>query len=65
MHILPAGSEFDLSSRSLVAHQTAVADPEVLEARAAEADLRDVVREVATEDASPAYQARLRRNRRR
>jgi cyanophycinase len=65
IHILPAGSEFDLASRSLVAHETAVADPEVLEARAAEADLRNVVREVASEDASPAYQPRLGRNSRR
>jgi cyanophycinase len=55
IHILPAGSEFDLPSRSLVAHQTAVPDPEVLEARAAEADLRDVMREVAAEDASPTH----------
>ena len=62
IHILPAGSEFDLMSRSLVAHQTAVADAEVQEARAAEADLRNVVREVAAEDASPAYQAQLRRD---
>jgi cyanophycinase len=65
IHILPAGSEFDLTSRSLVAHQTAVADPEVLEARAAEADLRNVVRDVAAEDASPSYQAQLRRTGRR
>jgi cyanophycinase len=65
IHILPAGSEFDLASRSLVARQTAVPDSEVLEARAAEADLRDVMREVAAEDASPAYQAQLRRNGRR
>jgi cyanophycinase len=64
IHILPAGSQFDLASRSLVAHQTAVPDPEVLEARA-EADLRNVAREVAAEDASPAYQRRLRRNGRR
>ena len=65
IHILPGGSEFDLASRSLVAHQTAVPDSEVLEARAAEADLRDVMREVAAEDASPAYQAQSRDNRRR
>jgi cyanophycinase len=64
IHILPAGSEFDLTSRSLVAHQTAVADPEVLEARTAEADLRNVVREVAAEEASAAYQAQLRHNER-
>jgi cyanophycinase len=48
IHILPAGSQFDLTSRTLLAHETAVPDPEVLEA-AAEADLRDVVREVTAE----------------
>jgi cyanophycinase len=65
IHVLPAGSEFDFTSRSLIAHQTTVADAEVLEARAAEADLRNVVREVAAEDASPADQAQLRHNSRR
>ena len=49
IHILPAGSEFDLASRMLIAHQTAAPDPEVLEA-CAEADLRDVAPEVAAED---------------
>ena len=62
IHILPAGSAFDLASRVLIAHETAVPDPEVLEARA-EADLRDVAREVAAEDDSTAYKRRLRRNR--
>jgi hypothetical protein len=40
----------------LIAHETAVPDPEVLEARA-EADLRDVAREVTAEDDSPHLQA--------
>ena len=40
IHILPAGSQFDLTTRTLLAHQTADPDPEVLEARAAEAELR-------------------------
>jgi cyanophycinase len=62
IHILPAGSQFDLATRTLIAHQTAVPDPEVLEARA-ETDLRDVMREVAAEDESPAHRRRLRRNR--
>lgn len=61
IHILPAGSQFDLTSRALLAHETAVPDPEVLEA-AAEADMRDAVREVAAEGAS-ADKRRLRRNR--
>jgi len=62
IHILPAGSQFDLTSRTLLAHETAVPDPEVLEA-AAEADMRDAVREVTAEGASSADKRRLRRNR--
>jgi cyanophycinase len=47
LHVLPAGSQFDLTSRTLLARQTGLPDPEVLEARAAEADLRSVARKVA------------------
>lgn len=61
IHVLPAGSQFDLTSRTLLAHETAVPDPEVLEA-AAEADMRDAVREVTAEGAS-ADKRRLRRSR--
>jgi len=65
IHVLPAGSQFDLSNRSLIAHQTPVLDPEVVEARAAEADLREVARDIAAEGVSPTnYTRRLRRNRR-
>jgi cyanophycinase len=63
LHVLPAGSQFDLTGRTLLAHQTAVPDPEVLQARAAEADLRGVALEVAAEPPSAAYQSRLRRSR--
>ena len=63
LHVLPAGSQFDLIGRTLLAHQTAVPDPEVLQARAAEADLRGVALEVAAEPPSAAYRRRLRRNR--
>ena len=55
IHILPAGSHFDLTSRTLIAHETAVPDPEVLEARAAEAE------EVAAEGVSPADKRRGRK----
>jgi len=66
VHVLPAGSTFDLLSRNLVAHQTPVPDPEVVAARAAEADLRDIARDIAAEGVSPTnYARRLRRNRRR
>jgi cyanophycinase len=66
IHILPAGSQFDLNSRSLLAHQTPVPDPEVVEAQAAEADLREVARDIAAEGVTPRnYTRRVRRNRRR
>jgi cyanophycinase len=65
IHVLPAGSQFDLSSRTLLAHQTAIPDPEVVEARAAEADLREVARDIVAEGKSPSnYTRRVRRNRR-
>jgi cyanophycinase len=56
IHILPAGSQFDLTSRTLIAHETAVPDPEVLEARAAEAE------EVAAEAGQPADKRRGRKS---
>jgi len=55
IHILPAGSHFDLTSRTLIANETAVPDPEVLEARAAEAE------DVAAEGVSPADKRRGRK----
>jgi cyanophycinase len=66
IHVLPAGSQFDLTSHTLIAHHTSAPDPEVLEARAAEADIREVARDIAAEEVSPAnYARRLRRNRQR
>jgi cyanophycinase len=66
VHVLPAGSQFDLLSRNLVAHQTPIPDPEVVAARAAEADLRDIARDIAAEGVLPTnYARRPRRNRRR
>ena len=53
LHVLPAGSQFDLASRTLLAHQTTVPDPEVVQARAAETDLREVARDIAAEDLPP------------
>jgi cyanophycinase len=62
--VLPSASQFDLTSRSLLAHQTFVPDPEVVEVRAAEADLREVARDIAAESVSPTnYARRMRRNR--
>ena len=49
LHVLPAGSEFDLAARTLIAHQTPVPDHEVVEVRAAEADLRKLAEDIAAE----------------
>jgi len=66
IHVLPAGSQFDLTSRTLIAHQTPVPDHEAVEARAAEAEIREVARDIAAEGVSPTnYARRLRRSRRR
>jgi cyanophycinase len=62
LHVLPAGSQFDLTSRTLIAHRTADPDPEVLQARAAEAELSHAGRDVAAEGLSPANKRRLRRH---
>jgi cyanophycinase len=63
IHVLPAGSQFDLTSRTLLAQATTIPDPEVVEARA-EADLREAARDIAAEGVSPTnYRRRVRRNR--
>jgi cyanophycinase len=65
IHVLPAGSRFDLSARVLLRHVEALPDTEVAEVRAAESDLRELARDIAAEGVSPTYYARrLRRGRR-
>ncbi|MFL6065301.1 MAG: cyanophycinase [Friedmanniella sp.] len=65
LHVLPAGSTFDLGTRALVAHATPVPDAEVEEVRAAEADLRRLARDIAADGVSPSHYARhLRRGKR-
>jgi len=64
MHVLPEGSRFDLSTRTLVAHVTAAPDEEVQEVRAAENDLRKLARDIAADDGSATgYARRLRHSR--
>ena len=65
LHVLPAGSLFDLATRTLTAHQTPVADQEVLEARAAETNLRALAHDIAAEGVSPTNYERYARQRRR
>lgn len=65
LHVLPAGSAFDLASRSLLAFATPERELEIEELRAAEADLAGLAREIAAEGVSPTDYARhLRRTRR-
>jgi len=51
-HVLPAGSRFDLASRTLVAAHTTVPAREALEAAAAERDLRALA-DMLEDEAAP------------
>jgi cyanophycinase len=54
LHVLPAGATFDLTTRRLVA-QPATVDPEdAAEIAEAQSDLRQMARDIAAADASPA-----------
>jgi cyanophycinase len=54
LHVLPAGSSFDLTSRTLVPPTTLVHDAEeALEQAEASHDLRRMARDIAASDASP------------
>lgn len=66
LHVLPAGARFDLTTRTLVPAETAIADPaEAAEMAAAGQDLRKLARDIAAADASPsALRRRMARNRR-
>ncbi len=63
LHVLPAGSRFDLTGRTLLTHQEQLPDAEIAEVKAAEDDLRTLAREIAAEGVSPSsYARRLRRH---
>ena len=62
IHVLPAGSQFDLAHRQLLTHTTPVVDSEVEEVRAAENDFGQLARDIAAEGVPPTnYARRLRR----
>jgi cyanophycinase len=67
LHVLPAGSSFDLTTRTLVPANTLVHDAaEALEIAEASHDLRQMARDIAAADASPSVlRRRLARTRRR
>lgn len=63
LHVLPAGSRFDLARRVLLTHDEQLPDVEVAESRAAENDLRLLAAEIAAEGVSPdSYRRRIRRS---
>jgi cyanophycinase len=53
LHVLPAGAEFDLGARSLVATTSAAAPAEADELATANRDLRKMARDIAAGDVSP------------
>lgn len=64
LHVLPAGSVFDLDERRLVEHAVPLEPDEVAEVAAAEADLRRLAADIAAEGVSPSNDARrVRRSR--
>ena len=65
LHVLPPGSRFDLTSRRLIPVEQPLPKAEAAEVEAAERDLRNLARDIAADDVSPAnYARRLRRGRR-
>jgi len=46
LHVLPAGSQFNLATRALLAHKTVLPDPEMVAAGAEEVDLHEVARDL-------------------
>ena len=66
LHMLPAGSQFDLTSRTLIEGAAHVDPEDALEVRAAQRDLRQMARDIAAGDKSPGtLRRRLARTRRR
>jgi cyanophycinase len=64
LHMLPAGSSFDLTTRTLVARAAEVTAEDAAEIAEAEHDLRQMARDIAASDASPsALRRRLARTR--
>jgi cyanophycinase len=53
LHVLPAGSRFDLTRRTLVRQPPAIDESEADEIAEAGSDLRRLARDIAAADASP------------
>ena len=66
LHVLPAGAQFDLTSRTLVPHEPEVSEEDARELAEAQRDMRQMARDIAAADADPGVlRRRLARTRRR
>ncbi len=64
LHVLPAGSSFDLTHRTLIPQPSAVDPEDAAELAEAQRDMQQLARDIAAADASPeALRRRLARNR--
>jgi cyanophycinase len=54
LHLLPAGSAYDLTSRTLVPQPPTVDPEDAAELEEAQRDMRQLARDIAAADASPA-----------
>jgi len=55
LHVLPAGTAYDLSARALLSHSPPASRQDVAEIEAAQADLRRMARDIAAGDVSPTH----------
>jgi cyanophycinase len=55
LHVLPAGTAFDLSARALLTHTPGVSRQEAAEIAEAQADLRQMAADIAAGDVSPTH----------
>ena len=55
LHVLPAGAAFDLTERALVPHVGEVSAEDAAELAEAQADLRQLARDIAADDVSPTH----------
>jgi cyanophycinase len=53
LHVLPAGSAYDLTERALVREEPAVAPEDAAELAEAQRDMRQAARDIAAGDVSP------------
>jgi cyanophycinase len=54
LHVLPAGAAYDLTTRTLLPHEPEVSAEDAAELAEAQADLRQMARDIAAGDAGPA-----------